>query len=53
MPIIIPRDGQLSPPNPPLTQEQKEKIWENIIKNWAQNHPEELKKIMDNMMEVE
>ena len=48
MPIIIPREGVIPPPAaPPLTQEQKDKIWEAIIKNWAQAHPEAIKNLVE------
>lgn len=47
MPIIIPREGAIPPAPQVLTQEQKDKIWENIIKNWAQKHPEALKNLQE------
>lgn len=47
MPIVIPREGPIPPAPAALTQEQKDKIWENIIKNWAQKNPEALKNLVE------
>lgn len=47
MPIVIPREGAVVPAPDALTQEQKDKIWANIIKNWAQKHPEALKNLQE------
>lgn len=39
MPIVITRTGELVSA-PVLTPEQKNKLWETIVRNWAQAHPE-------------
>lgn len=44
MPIVIPREGNLFPEIPPLTQEQRDNLWECIVRNWVRNHPDELRK---------
>ena len=43
MPIVIPREGPMPTVQSPLTQEQKDKLWEQIIMNWAEKHSEALK----------
>lgn len=47
MPIVIPREGTIPAEPAPLTQEQKDKIWEAIIRNWAQKHPDALKNLQE------
>lgn len=47
MPIVISRSGAVIPEEPVLTQEQIDKLWESIIKNWAQKHPAELKNLKE------
>ena len=47
MPIVISRSGAVIPAEPVLTQEQKDKLWESIIKNWAQRHPDALKNLQE------
>ena len=47
MPIVIPREGAVPPAPDVLSQEQKDKIWANIIKNWAEKHPEALKNLRE------
>lgn len=40
MPVTITRTGELVTPLPVLTPEQKNKLWENVVRNWAKAHPE-------------
>lgn len=47
MAIVIPREGAIVPAPDALTQEQKDMIWANIIKNWAQKHPDALKNLQE------
>lgn len=43
MPIIISRNTDAPPViTNPLTPQQKEELWANIVRSWAQRHPEEL-----------
>lgn len=46
MPITIPRTGNLPPADSLLTQEQKDRAWEAIIRAWAQKHPDRVKQIL-------
>jgi len=42
MPIVISRSGTvLSAPE--ISQEQSNKMWETLVRNWAKKHPEALK----------
>lgn len=43
MPIVIPRDGPVIIDPNIITQEQRDKLWEQIVKNWAARHPEAFK----------
>lgn len=47
MPIIIPREGTIPPSSAhSLTQEQRDKMWEQIIRNWTTNNPDMLREWM-------
>ena len=47
MPIVIPRQGDATIQAPMLSQEQSDKIWEAIIRAWANKHREELAELLD------
>lgn len=38
MPIVIPRTGAASVPE--ISQQDRNKLWERIIQNYAEAHPE-------------
>lgn len=38
MPIVIPRTGAVSVPE--ISQQDRNKIWEQIVRNYAEAHPE-------------
>lgn len=40
MPIVAPREGPLTIPPDAITQEQRDRLWAQLIKNWAGKHPE-------------
>lgn len=40
MPIVIPREGPICIGPNAITQEQRDKMWAQIVKNWAGKHPE-------------
>lgn len=48
MPIVIPRDKEVPTEIPVLTQEQRSKVWEQIVASWAEKHPEVFKDLMEN-----
>lgn len=48
MPIVIPREGSIPAGPSPLTQEQRDKLWEQYIRNWAQRHPDALRELKEN-----
>lgn len=41
MPIVIPRSGQ-APPLPEISQEQRDLLWEYIIRAYIKMRPEEV-----------
>lgn len=45
MPIIIPREGSFYIDPNAITQEQRNKYWEQIVKNWVRNNPDKLLEI--------
>lgn len=48
MPIIIAREGPVEPKvTNPLTPQQKQELWENIVKNWCEKHPDRLRAVME------
>lgn len=42
MPIVISRKGTILQATAP-TQEQQDKAWEALVRNWARKHPDLLK----------
>lgn len=46
MPILIPRTGSIPPVDSILTQEQKDRAWEEIIRAWARKNPDRIKQIL-------
>lgn len=53
MPIIIPREGPICIDPNAFTQEQRDNLWEQIVKNWVQKHPEELRSAINESKEDE
>lgn len=47
MPIVIPRQGDIPVQATTLSQEQSDKIWEAIIRAWANKHREELAELLE------
>ena len=44
MPITISRRGPVEPKvTGPLTQQQKDMLWEQIVRNWCDKNPERLR----------
>ena len=39
MPIVMTRSGEVISA-PVLTPEQRNKLWEHVVRNWAKAHPE-------------
>ena len=53
MPIVISRTGSVEPvQTSPLTQEQKQALWEHIVLAYCQKHPEQLRSAMEQEVEV-
>ena len=44
MPIVIPRDKDIPLCPPTLSQEQQDKLWEQIVRSYLQHHPETFRK---------
>lgn len=38
MPLVIPRTGPVDIPN--ITCQDRSKLWDNIVRNYAEAHPE-------------
>ena len=52
MPIIIPRNGPIEPKiTNPLTPEQKQKLWEIIVRSYCEKHPERLRALFETSAE--
>jgi len=48
MPIIIAREGPVEPKiTTPLTKQQTQEIWESIVRNWCDKHPDRLRELME------
>ena len=48
MPIIIPREGAAIPKvTSPLTQQQKDELWANIIRSWVDRHPDAFRGMLE------
>ncbi len=50
MPIVISRNTDAPPVmEPALSPQQREQLWAHIVKNWALEHTEEIRKAMPNV----
>lgn len=48
MPIIIAREGPVEPKvTNPLTPQQKQELWGNIVQNWCEKHSDRLRALME------
>lgn len=44
MPVVIPRDKNIPLCPPTLSQEQQDKLWEQLVRNYLKVHPETIRK---------
>lgn len=44
MPIVIPREGPVIIDPKAVPQEYRDRLWEQVVKNWAERHPEAFQK---------
>ena len=46
MPIVVARHLREVISKPELTQQQKDLVWEAIVRNWAKQNPEQLRAML-------